>query len=122
MHSLASIFEIPATSLERAVKFYSSIFSAPIETMNIPGIKMGLFPHEGQSTIGVIIEGEGYLPSNSGITLYLNAGEDLQVVLSKIEENGGEVLVPKTPHADESGFFALFLDTEGNRLGLHSPR
>lgn len=122
MNSFASIFEIPATSLERAVKFYSSIFSVAIETMNIPEIKMALFPYEEQSTIGVIIEGEGYLPSSSGITLYLNAGEDLQVVLSKVEENGGKILVSKTPHADESGFFALFLDTEGNRLGLHSPR
>ena len=122
MNSFASIFEIPATSLERAVKFYSSIFSVPLETMNIPEIKMGLFPYEGQSTVGVIIEGEGYLPSSSGVTLYLNAGEDLQVVLSKVEENGGKILVSKTPHADESGFFALFLDTEGNRLGLHSPR
>lgn len=122
MHSFASIFEIPATSLERAVKFYSSIFSVSIEIVNIPGIKMALFPYEGQSTVGVISEGEGYLPSSSGVTLYLNAGEDLQVVLSKVEKNGGKILVPKTPHADENGFFALFLDTEGNRLGLHSPR
>ncbi|WP_084545611.1 VOC family protein [Cupriavidus malaysiensis] len=122
MHGFASIFEIPATSLERAVKFYSRIFSVPIEAVDIPEVKMGLFPYEGQPTIGVIIEGDGYLPSSSGVTLYLNAGEDLQVVLSKVEENGGKILVPKTPHADESGFFALFLDTEGNRLGLHSPR
>ncbi len=66
MYSFASIFEIPATSLERAVKFYSGIFSALIEIMDIPGVRMGLFPYEGQSTIGVIIEGEGYFPSSSG--------------------------------------------------------
>lgn len=122
MHSFASIFEIPATSLERAVKFYSTIFSVSIETMSFPEMKMGLFPYEGQSTVGIIIESEGYLPSSSGVTLYFNAGEDLQVVLSKVVENGGKILTSKTPHADESGFFALFLDTEGNRLGLHSPQ
>ena len=41
--------------------------------------------------------------------------------LDKVEANGGEIIVQKTPHADESGFFALFLDSEGNRIGLHSP-
>ncbi|MEZ7206355.1 VOC family protein [Pseudoalteromonas sp. DY56-GL79] len=83
---------------------------------------MALFPYEGQSTVGVIVQGEGYTPSSTGVTLYLNAGEDLQQVLSKVEESGGKILTPKTPHADESGFFALFIDTEGNRLGLHSPK
>ncbi|KPH60775.1 glyoxalase [Pseudoalteromonas porphyrae] len=121
MQSLASIFEIPATDLDRAVKFYSNIFTLTIETMDIPGMKMGLFPYKDQSTVGIIIQGEGYLPSTAGLTLYLNAGEDLQVVLSKVEVYGGKVLVSKTSHADESGFFALFIDTEGNRLGLHSP-
>ncbi|WP_434339376.1 VOC family protein [Motilimonas cestriensis] len=122
MHNIASIFEIPATDLDRAVKFYGSIFALTIETMDMPGMRMGIFPYEDQATVGVIVQGEGYLPSSSGITLYLNAGEDLQLVLSKVEANGGKILAAKTPHADESGFFALFLDTEGNRLGLHSPK
>lgn len=122
MHSFASIFEIPATDLTRAVKFYSNIFTVTIEIIDIPEMNMGIFPYERQSTVGVIVQGEGYIPSSTGVTLYLNAGEDLQRVLSKVEENGGKILTPKTPHADESGFFALFLDTEGNRLGLHSPK
>ncbi|ADZ90127.1 VOC family protein [Marinomonas mediterranea] len=121
MSSFAPIFEIPATDLDRAVNFYSRIFDLTIETMEMPEMKMGLFPYENQPTVGVIIQGEGCVPSSSGVTVYLNAGEDLQIVLSKVESNGGKVLLPKTPHADESGFFALFLDTEGNRLGLHSP-
>ncbi|QZO15199.1 VOC family protein [Pseudoalteromonas piscicida] len=122
MHSFASIFEIPATDITRAVKFYSRIFAVSMETIDMPEMTMALFPYEGQSTVGVIVQGEGYTPSSTGVTLYLNAGEDLQQVLSKVEESGGKILTPKTPHADESGFFALFLDTEGNRLGLHSPK
>lgn len=121
MSSMASIFEIPATDLDRAVSFYSKILDISIEKIEIPEMRMGLFPYEGQDTVGIIAQGEGYIPSSSGVTLYLNAGDDLQVVLSKVEGNGGSVLVPKTPHADENGFFALFLDTEGNRLGLNSP-
>ena len=90
--------------------------------MDIPGMQMGLFPSEGQMTLGVIVQGEGYTPSANGVTIYLDGGDDLQVILNKVERNGGKIMVPKTPHADESGYFALFIDTEGNRLGLNSPK
>lgn len=121
MNNLAAIFEIPATDLTRAVGFYSAILDVSIEVMEMEDIKLGLFPYDEQSTVGVIMQGEGCVPSSSGVTLYLNAGDDLQLVLSCIEPNGGKVVLDKMPHADESGFFALFLDSEGNRLGLHSP-
>ncbi|GGY56832.1 glyoxalase [Bacterioplanes sanyensis] len=121
MSNLAAIFEIPATDLTRAVAFYSAILDVSIEVMEMEDIKLGLFPYDEQSTVGVIMQGEGCVPSSSGVTLYLNAGDDLQQVLSRVEPNGGKIVLSKTPHADESGFFALFLDSEGNRLGLHSP-
>jgi predicted enzyme related to lactoylglutathione lyase len=121
MNNLAAIFEIPATDLTRAVAFYSAILDVSIEVMEMEDIKLGLFPYDEQSTVGVIMQGEGCVPSSSGVTLYLNAGDDLQQVLSRVEPNGGKIVLGKTPHADESGFFALFLDSEGNRLGLHSP-
>ncbi len=121
MNNLAAIFEIPATDLTRAVAFYSAILDVSIEVMEMEDIKLGLFPYDEQSTVGVIMQGEGCAPSSSGVTLYLNAGDDLQRVLSRVEPNGGKIVLGKTPHADESGFFALFLDSEGNRLGLHSP-
>ncbi|MFK7921090.1 MAG: VOC family protein [Bacteroidia bacterium] len=119
--SYVAIFEIPATNISRAIKFYQAILDINIQKIEIPEMQMGLFPSEGQAVFGVIIEGEGYTPSPNGVTIYLNAGNDVQIVLDKIEKNGGKIIVPKTLHADESGYFALFLDTEGNRLGLHSP-
>ncbi|HAA11741.1 MAG TPA: glyoxalase [Cytophagales bacterium] len=121
MNSFVSIFEIPATDISRAIHFYETILDLKIEAMEFPGIEMGLFPYEDQMVTGVIMKGEGYHPSAEGAVIYLNGGDNLQVVLDKVEANGGTVLVPKTPHADEVGFFALFLDSEGNRLGLHSP-
>lgn len=120
MKSYIAIFEIPATDLSRAVSFYETILDIKIEKMEFPGMEMGLLPFENQQVTGVIMKGEGYEPSATGVTNYLNAGEDLQLVLDKVEPNGGKILVPKTPHADNSGFFALFLDSEGNKLGLHS--
>ena len=121
MNSYLSIFEIPATDLSRAVKFYESILDIKIEVYDMPGMQMGVMPYEGQMVTGIIIKGEGYEPSKNGITIYLNAGENLLVTLDKVEKNGGKIIMPKTAHADESGFFALFLDSEGNRLGLNSP-
>lgn len=119
--SYISIFEIPATDIKRAINFYEAILDIDIEHMEMPGMEMGVLPYENQQVIGVIMKGEGYEPSAKGVTIYLDGGDDLQVILEKVKQNGGSILVPKTTHADESGFFALFIDSEGNKMGLHSP-
>ena len=121
MKSYVSIFEIPATDIDRAINFYQAVLGIPVEKMEFPGMEMGLLPYEDQMVTGVIMKGEGYEPSSTGITLYLNGGNDLQTILDRVVPSGGQILMPKTPHADESGFFALFLDPEGNKMGLHSP-
>ena len=121
MNSYISLFEIPATDIQRAIKFYEGIFNLKIEKMEMPGMEMGIFPYENQMVPGVIMKEDDLQPSANGVTIYLNAGDNLQVILDKVEEYGGTIIVPKTAHADESGYFALFLDTEGNKLGLNSP-
>lgn len=121
MKSHVSLFEIPATDIPRAVDFYQNILDINIEKMEMPGMEMGIFPYEEQMVTGVIMKGEGYNPAADGVTIYLNGGDNLQIILDKVEKNGGQVLLPKTAHADNVGYFALFLDTEGNKLGLNSP-
>ncbi len=121
MNCFISIFEIPATDISRAINFYKEILGVEIEKLDFPGMEMGLFPYQDQMVTGVIMKGEGYEPSASGVTIYLNGGDNLQTILDKVEENGGKITIPKTPHADESGFFAIFHDSEGNKIGLHSP-
>lgn len=121
LNSFVAIFEIPATDIVRAIGFYETLFNIEIEQYDIPGMQMGVWPYENQQVTGLIAQGEGYEPSAAGITIYLNAGNDLQTVLDKVAPNGGTVLVPKTPHADGNGYFAIFLDSEGNKMGLNSP-
>lgn len=121
MDSYIAIFEIPATDINRAINFYEKILHLKIEKMEFPGMEMGLLPFENQMVTGVICKGDDYVPSSGGVTVYINAGNDLQIVLNKIESHGGQVIIPKTPHADESGYFAIFIDSEGNKMGLHSP-
>mgnify|MGYP000889793968 CR=1 FL=1 len=120
MNSFVSIFEIPAIDISRAVNFYQTVLDIEIEKMELPNMEMGIFPYQDQVVSGVIVMAEGYKPSADGVTIYLNGGDNLQVILDKIEHNGGEILTPKTLHADDGGYFAIFLDSEGNKIGLHS--
>jgi len=121
MNSYIAIFEIPATDMERAINFYQAVMDVSIDHVSMPEMEIGVLPYEDQAVAGVIMKGEGCEPSSGGVTIYLNAGDDLQVMLDRVEANNGQILMPKTPHADEMGFFALFLDSEGNKIGLHSP-
>ncbi len=121
LKSYVSIFEIPATDISRAIDFYQAILDITIEKMEFPEMQMGILPYEGQMVTGVIIKAEGYKPSANGVTIYLNGGANLQTILDKVEKNGGEIQVPKSLHADESGYYAIFIDSEGNKIGLHSP-
>ncbi|WP_431122311.1 VOC family protein [Flagellimonas flava] len=121
MKSYVSIFEIPATDITRAINFYEHILGLKIEKFEMPEMEMGILPYEEQLVTGVITKGEGFQPSADGTPIYLNGGDNLQTILDKVEAGGGQIMVPKTPHADGMGFFALFIDSEGNKMGLHSP-
>ena len=113
-------FEIPATNFDRAVKFYSTIFDRELPITHMNGADMAFFSTEPLDVSGVIISGEGAEPSVKGILLYLNGGDNLDVPLSKVEIAGGTVVLSKTKISDELGFYAIFIDSEGNRLALHS--
>ena len=121
LHSL-NWFEIPVTDFDRAKKFCSAIYDYEMPENIMGTVRMGFFmmDFEKQGVGGSICYGEGYVPSSEGALVYLNGGSDLDIVLSRVEKAGGKVLVPKTLITEDIGFFAVFLDTEGNRLALHS--
>lgn len=114
-------FEIPASNFERAVAFYSSVLSADLARQNIGGFDMAFLPAEQEGVGGAVCFGEGYTPSPDGSVVYLNVGNDLGEALSRVEEAGGQVVVPKTKITDEIGYFAMFMDSEGNKVAFHSP-
>lgn len=120
MNNLISIVEIPTSDFSRAVKFYQTILGIAIEEMEMDGNQMGVLPNEEGTVNVVLVKGNDYKPTTDGAVLYLNARNDLQPILDKVAQNGGQVIVPKTEISPEMGFFALFIDTEGNKLGLHS--
>jgi uncharacterized protein len=119
-----SWFEIPTTDLQRAQKFYETIFQCQMIPMDLPQLQMRFFPITDMKTGigGAICYSEGfYSPSeNKGSLIYLNANPDVQAVLDRIEAAGGRIVVPKTQISPEHGFMAVFIDSEGNRVALHS--
>lgn len=119
--NIAVWFEIPAINFQRAVDFYQHIFKYNIECIEMAGLKQGLLPHDDTSLVsGAIVSGLDYKPSNNGSVVYLNGGDDLSLVLARVEGVGGKVSMPKTHLGDEIGYIAQFIDVEGNRVGLHS--
>ena len=118
-----SWFEIPALDISRAQKFYEEIFDISMIPLDLPNIQMRMFPIETPMHIGgaLCYNKEFYKPSASeGPLIYLNGNPDVQIVLDRIEAAGGRIVVPKTEISPEHGFMAVFMDTEGNRVALHS--
>jgi uncharacterized protein len=114
-------FEIPVTDFERARAFYSAIFAFEMPDMTMGPNRMGFLLHEqGRGVGGAIVQGPGCVPSAQGTLAYLDAGGDLATVLGRVAAAGGAIDVPKTAIAPGMGFYAVFRDTEGNRVGLHS--
>lgn len=120
MKNFVNWFEIPVVDFKRALGFYKGILSVEIKETEMFGTKMGFFPSDGKNVSGAIVQGSDYKPSTEGITLYLNGGSDLQIILDKVEKFEGQIIVPKTQISPEMGYFAMFIDTEGNKLALHS--
>jgi predicted enzyme related to lactoylglutathione lyase len=124
MNHAISWFEIPSADLDRAQRFYESIFKVELFPLDVANIRMRMFPIDDPATGigGAVVHAEGfYAPSESdGVLIYLNANPDVQIILDRVEAAGGKIMVPKTAISPEYGFMGIFVDTEGNRIGLHS--
>ena len=119
-----SWFEIPTTDLQRAQKFYEAIFETTLIALDTPNFKMRMFPIDDpmNGIGGALSYAENFYKTSAtdGPLIYLNANPDVQIVLDRIEKAGGKILVPKTQISPEHGHMAVFLDSEGNRIALHS--
>jgi uncharacterized protein len=81
-----------------------------------------MFPVRGSGNSGALVKHMNFQPSAKAATIHLNGGRDLSDPLSRVQSAGGKILAPKTMISKEMGYYALFLDGEGNRVGLHSMK
>lgn len=112
-------FEIPAVDFKQAVNFYNQIFDIKMSENVTEVNAMAFFPVT-TGVGGAVIAGQGSIPSDKGPLIYLNGGKNLNNVLNKVENAGGRVVMQKTLISEDAGYFAIFIDNQGNKLALHS--
>ena len=116
--------DIPVTNLDRAIKFYSAVLGHEVRKMSEGGPEYGLLPHDEQNASGCLCigadgKGDKNQPSETGPLIYLSVEGRLDDAVKAVKPNGGKVLQEKQqigPH----GFRVLIIDSEGNRIALHS--
>ena len=125
MHNPIGWVEIPATDLDRAEKFYGDYFGYEFARQEERyGVTMSWFPMdmEKYGSSATLIKGEGYVPSHEGTLVYFPAPEDsIAAAIKKAETQNIKILVPTTS-IGEHGFYAVFEDSEGNRIAIHSMK
>jgi predicted enzyme related to lactoylglutathione lyase len=120
-HAL-SWFEIPVQDLARARRFYGSLLQAELRQETVGDADIAILPHAADGVGGALAHGARFVPGKEGTLVYLDAGEDLDGALGRVAAGGGKVLMGRLQLSDTIGSIAFFEDTEGNRVGLHSPR
>ncbi|MGY8914424.1 MAG: VOC family protein [Flavobacteriales bacterium] len=123
-HNMIGWFEIPVTDMDRAKEFYETLFNITIEVHDLDGFQMGWFPYApGKSgAAGSLVKHDMYDSSEkSGPLIYFSC-QDVSEPLGKVEKAGGKIIQAKKEIGGGHGFMALFIDTEGNRLALHSQK
>lgn len=115
-------FEISVSDMNRAKKFYETVFQIEMFQENMMGMEMAFFPAEpgnGKAS-GGLVQGPMHKPSLDGSKIYLNANPDMSEALGRVEAAGGKITMPKTKISDDIGYMAFFIDTEGNGMAMHS--
>lgn len=120
MKKLIAFFEIPATDLNRAVKFYQSVLNTKLSVHDWGQEKMAFFPEEDGVCPGAISWSPTFKPSKDGVLISLSC-DSIENSLAIVEENGGKTVIPKTKiEAENRGYFSVCIDSEGNSIGLYS--
>jgi len=121
-HNMVGWFEIPVTDMNRAKLFYDAVFKIEVQIQDFGGTLMAWFPfaEDKPGASGSLILHEAYQPSDSkGVLIYFST-EDVNNELNRVEAAGGKIVQPKTQISPDVGYMALFIDSEGNKISLHS--
>ena len=114
-------FEIPVNDIDRAIKFYTSVFNFDFDKETIDNNEMALFPFvdENPGISGALAKGEIYIPTKDGVVIYFKT-ENIDETIKLATANGGQLLYPITDNG--IGLVAEFEDTEGNRIALYQSK
>jgi predicted enzyme related to lactoylglutathione lyase len=117
MKTVINWFEIPATDLERAARFWEKVLATELKRESFLGTPHAIFGKD--PSRGAVVQDEKLRPAGTGTRIYLDA-PDLDGALGRVKAAGGEVVLGRTA-IGPAGFIGLVKDTEGNVIGLHAP-
>ncbi|SEQ00438.1 VOC family protein [Neolewinella agarilytica] len=109
--------EIPVSDFDRGKQFYEQVFQTDIEVIELGDLRMGTFK---DSSVAICHHPQFYFPAKEGMIVYFKAAEDMEAMQNRVVAAGGEILIPWRVISPEQGSMALFLDSEGNRVGVRS--
>ena len=110
--------DIPVRDLDRAIGFYNAVLAVKVEKVEMPGMTFAVLDHH-DGNGGCLVPGGEEISSTGGVLVYLNVDGRIRAAAAEVEKNGGKIIEPVHsigPH----GFRTIFLDSEGNRLALHT--
>ena len=110
-------FEIPTADFTKSLPFYSRVLGCKLEAAEFGPNQIAVFPYQDPGAGGCLMRGSGMVPSGTGAVVYLHA-KQIDPAIAEVEAAGGKIVIPKTPIGADVGFFARFLDLEGNLVGL----
>jgi uncharacterized protein len=110
-------FEIPTADFTKSVPFYNRVLNLQLEPVPYGSGQIAIFPHQDPGPGGCLMGGPDMVPSGTGTVVYLPT-VDIDSAIARVEAAGGKITIPKTPIGQDKGFFARFVDPEGNLVGL----
>ncbi|AKF11753.1 VOC family protein [Sandaracinus amylolyticus] len=118
--SVITWFEIPCADLDRAARFYEAMTGTKLRRMEFVGVPHAMLASSEDVDVGgALVADPNNAPSGKGTVVYLDARGELDAWLERAQRAGGTIALPKTS-IGEIGEIAFVIDTEGNRVGLHT--
>ena len=113
--------DIPVTDMDRARKFYGAVLKAEIPLMDGANGDVALLPMERGDAGADLVRSDSQKPGAGGCTIYLNSNGDPEGMIERAVAAGGQVAMPVSDMGEMVGFIGFFIDSEGNRIGVHKP-
>lgn len=110
-------FDIPVADLDRAANFYRAVLGVGVNKETYGEMSFCVIDHQ-DGNGGCLIHSKEEIAAG-GVLIYLNVDGRIQDAIGKVVPNGGTVIEP-THSIGPHGFRAVVLDSEGNRIALHS--
>ncbi|QYJ87374.1 VOC family protein [Shewanella mesophila] len=115
--------EIAVEDMDRAIAFYGQHFDVSFRCETMNDMEMAILETQDKQVASIgLVKHAMMRPSLDGSVVYLHFADKLEPLVTRLAANGVTILLPVMAIKEgECGFSCLFVDSEGNKVGLWSP-